>query len=1353
MLTADAWNEAGQPYIQNFSPSVYNGGTQNFSIVQDEQGLIYVGNGWGVLAFDGVSWRLMRIPGQGAVRSLLVSNDRLYAGGVGEFGYFTADKTGRSTYVSLLDDIPAEYRNFKDVYDIIEWNHALFFRTRDTLFRLKEGEISVIETGVEFGRVFVLEDKMYVMQRSEGLMQISDEGMRLLPDGELFADKLVTSMLPYDETGILISTFNSGLFLYDGRGMKRLQSPADLFMREKQVRDGIELQNGFYAYGTGTGVVIIDKAGNICRGVNKAAGLIDELNISLFSDTQGGLWLALNNGIARIELLSPVTRFDDKSGIQSYVSSIIRHDGILYASTDREVLYLDETAFPFPGFKPVSGLATLSWSFLSVADHLLLGTQDGIYKIEKDKATRINSLSAITLHNSLQNSNLVFAGLLDGLAAMRQEDGNWQYLGKIPGISERIYSIVEDESGAFWLGTQTDGVIKIRLSLINNEDMINPETDGNINSIRVAEIMRYGQMNGLPAGPVTPSLIGDRIFFKTIKGLRSFDPVEKVFKPDSTFGDIFADTLSWINSIRNDQHGNAWIVAGNQQKNYTGKLELQPDGSYQWEETPFLRMYDLGRVYFSYPESDGTVWFGGAQGIARYSPVYHKNYHNHFSTIIRKVRGISDDSVYYHGALPDGLTPPQIKYAHNSLRFEFAALSYDDPSRNRYQVKLDGFDAGWSNWSSESKKDYTGLPAGKYIFRVRGKNIYEHLSSEAGFSFIVLHPWYQTGWAYVIYMMIVGSLIFGIVKVRVRHLERKNTELESIIKERTQTLRDQTEKLQNMDELKSRFYANISHELRTPLTLILGPLEERLTVARTKKETDELNVMYRNAKRILRLVVELLDLSRLESGKMKLKAGTGNFIELARGIVMSFATLAEQKNISLHFRATSETESEQVINNLFFDGDKIEKILVNLLSNAFKFTSEDGVVCCKFAISQWGETGGEKLRYAGLVPEAKCLEITISDTGAGIPEAHLPHIFDRFFQVDSTSTREQEGTGIGLALARELVYLHYGRIEVQSRENEGTTFTVRLPLGKDHLLHDEIDSSENHIKQGESLNPDFDFNDHEFERLNNSKRANGEKTEQDIILLVEDNPDVSRYLRRHLETNYSIIEARNGIQGLEKADEFLPDLVISDVMMPKMNGFELCNSIKTKESTSHIPVILLSARSGDQDVLSGLKTGADDYLTKPFSPEQLLARVSNLIDTRRNLRLRFVREGILQPREIAATSVDEQFLHSLMSVIEDNLAVENFSVSELGAKLFTGNRQLHRKVRGLTGKSPAELIRTVRLHRAMHLLEKRAGTVTEIAGQVGFNNLSHFAKVFRDEFGILPSDCLSDLRQKMSDPH
>ncbi len=529
--------------------------------------------------------------------------------------------------------------------------------------------------------------------------------------------------------------------------------------------------------------------------------------------------------------------------------------------------------------------------------------------------------------------------------------------------------------------------------------------------------------------------------------------------------------------------------------------------------------------------------------------------------------------------------------------------------------------------------------------------------------------------------------------------------------------KSEVEKVKEIDSIKSRFFANISHEFRTPLSLILGPINQSLEAIPASEAIEDntevpvkgkhLNVMKRNALRLENLVNQILDLSKLDQGKMKLQVAEGDVIQFLRAMVFSFESLAERKHI--HYR----THFPQSVSGTCFDQDKLEKIVVNLLSNAFKFTPEHGEVS------------------VGVELNERMLKITIADSGNGMDAAEVAKIFDRFYQVEGTS---DQGTGIGLSLVKELVELHRGQISVDSTEGTGTTFKVSLPYRATDFQPGELvaASAETHTKA-------LDMS-HSIAVEQETVMENGTHEDCPIVLIVEDNPDLRQYIAEQLQKDFQLLTAKDGKEGLKIAEAKLPDLIISDVMMPKMNGLELCDAIKTNIKTSHIPVILLTAKAGQDAKIEGLKTGADDYLTKPFDGRELLTRAHNLISQRAALREKFAGELKVRPTAVSLNSMDEQFIQHVMTEIEKNMGNEYYSVEEMAGNIGFSRSQLHRKLKGIIGKSPNQLIREFRLTRAKELLEQKSATVSEIAFEVGYSNLSYFSKSYKEAFGISPSE-------------
>lgn len=540
---------------------------------------------------------------------------------------------------------------------------------------------------------------------------------------------------------------------------------------------------------------------------------------------------------------------------------------------------------------------------------------------------------------------------------------------------------------------------------------------------------------------------------------------------------------------------------------------------------------------------------------------------------------------------------------------------------------------------------------------------------------------------------------------------------------RTREIELEKQHFQELDTMKSHFFANISHEFRTPLTLVMEPIKQVAQKLPNNQDKNLLQMAYRNAGRLLQLINQLLDLSKLEARKMDLYAKEQDFAVLLKGIVMSFESLAIRKNIRLNYVSKQEHLS------LYMDKDKIEKIFYNLLSNAFKFTEEQGEISIL------------------LTEQKKHLEVLVRDNGIGISAEQLPHIFNRFYQNTATAPSEQQGTGIGLALVKALVEMHGGTIQVKSTIKKGTTFTILLPKGKAHLQEHQL-SKDTKVPETEGISSIQLIKDSLWPSSNLvtslSPSDRQDRTDLPIVLIIEDNEDVRFYIKQHLIRSFQIIEAIDGQDGLDKALEHLPDLIISDVMMPQKDGYEVCHILKTDQRSSHIPVILLTAKAAQEEKLKGLETGADDYLVKPFDSQELEVRVRNLIELRRQLRQRFSESPTIQAQAIQTNSVDKAFLEKVVTTIENNFSNEQFSVVFLAKAVGMSRVHLNRKLKALTDQSANKFIQSLRLQKALELLQQKKGNVSEIAFEMGFSSTSYFVKCFKDKYGKTPGAVLEE---------
>ncbi len=650
-----------------------------------------------------------------------------------------------------------------------------------------------------------------------------------------------------------------------------------------------------------------------------------------------------------------------------------------------------------------------------------------------------------------------------------------------------------------------------------------------------------------------------------------------------------------------------------------------------------------------------------------------------------------------------------LSYKMNNITIEYALLNYEASYKNQYKYRLTGQDETWVYARHKTEATYTNLRPGKYKFQVQGANQDGIWNQDGTELYIrIKPPLYARGYAFVFYILllsVIAFLIFNFLKRRAK--------LKMII----EVEKFEKQKAQEIAALKSRFYTNISHEFRTPLTLLVGPLEDTMKINQPDVPMSRklLQIMLRNARRLQRLINQLLDISKLESGNMQLQLVKGNLSGFTRTIASSFLSLAESNNI------TYKIIVEEKVEKVCFDADKTEKIITNLLSNAFKFTRGRGLVEIKLEYRMNLDNGA--------IEEAV---LTVRDSGKGIEAGQISHIFERFYQVSDKDTREAEGSGIGLALTKELVGLMHGNIEVESEPGVGTTFTVIFPVSRE--CFSDIEVAE--LLSGENILSEIDFIGTEESQVN---EENPDFENEKLILIVEDNADLRNYIREQFKSDFRIVEAKNGRSGLEKAMKLLPDLVISDLMMPVMGGVEMCKELKTHPLTNHIPVVMLTAKADKESKMEGLETGADDYIIKPFDAEELTVRVKNLIHQREILRESF-QKNYLHEENKAEASSQYKLLRGIMEVIDRHLGDTEFDLKTLAGELNLSRSQLFRKVRFISDTTPNELLRMIRMKRAAHLLRSSDLNVTQVMYQVGLKNPSHFSNSFKKYFGVNPGE-------------
>ena len=875
-------------------------------------------------------------------------------------------------------------------------------------------------------------------------------------------------------------------------------------------------------------------------------------------------------------------------------------------------------------------------------------------------------------------------------------------------------ALYEDVKGVLWTGTE-EGFSKLNLNGNKNSQ---PAVTWYFNNAANRNSLNYNHVSCFLDDPDE----SDKYIWIGTKG-------GGLNRMDKTTGDFFHLTTKdglpndVVYGILADSAGNIW---GSTNRGIFCLIHSVSKTGDHWQFRNFTKTDGLQDDEFNtgaYAKlANGNLAFGGVNGLNIFNPaeVLVAGYSpgvfitdllvNNEALAPNDKTGILQQSIEQTKSIT-------LNWLQDILTLEFSSLDFTAPGQNKYRYQLAGVDKDWVESGNRRTATYLHLPPGNYVFKVEGSNSQGIWSDKiAELHIAVLPPWWRSWWAYLCYALLVGLCIWAYLRFTLNRARLKaQLNFEQL----------EAKRVKELDTIKTQLYTNITHEFRTPLTIILG-MAQQIVNKPGEYFNSGMDMIIRNGKNLLKLVNEMLDLSKLETGKMSLQLINGDMINFLRYIAESFHSLAESQHKQLHFLSDIDTL------HVAYDPEKIRQIVSNLLSNALKFTPEKGNIY--ISVTEYTVTG--RADKIGLV-------IKVKDTGIGIPESQLQHIFDRFYQSDNSHTRKAEGTGIGLALTKELVKLMEGEITVKSPpsgSNKGSEFTVSLPLIKvvDRGEPDDVPL----------LKISYD---HTTASENKTVITNGHNATNPLILLVEDNADVVAYTASCLP-DYRLAVGKDGKEGFEIAKEIIPDLIITDVMMPFVDGFELCKLLRSDEHTSHIPIIMLTAKADIESRLQGLSTGADAYLEKPFNKEELSIRINKLLELRKNLQQYYLKKAGLadvaqSPAVLAATSEmtlsdkrEDEFVKKVREVIELHLTETDFSVEQLCKSVFMSYSQLNRKLDALTGCSPNKFIRMIRFNKAKELLTDPSNGIASVAMDCGYNDPGYFARIFKQEHGVTPQE-------------
>nr|WP_319509536.1 two-component regulator propeller domain-containing protein [uncultured Draconibacterium sp.] len=863
------------------------------------------------------------------------------------------------------------------------------------------------------------------------------------------------------------------------------------------------------------------------------------------------------------------------------------------------------------------------------------------------------------------------------------------------------YDLLADTKSNLWIGTVYGAIYKIHIPT----GQITKRETSDLAALDISNTIHYFWENS-----------SGEVWIGTNKGILIYNPESTSFK---TFNPDGVLTGKSIYSVIQDANKQIWIATNN------GLFLYNPE-----QNTARNFLYSDGiQSNLFYPKSVaqdvmGNIYFGGPNGITKINPNNIKLNDRKPFTIINEITTKDNRTIYPVYSKNHEIEEVIFRPGENTLRFSFSADNYLMPEKNRYKYRLVNYYDDWIDIGNEGSVLLTSVKPGEYIFEVKACNndgIWNETPTQLKFE--IKKYWYNSNLAYVVYFLFLATLTYFIARFYLSQLKLKR----AVMLEK-----QQRENEEQMHEMKLKFFTNISHEFRTPLTLISWPLKRLMNAENiTKEQREELDVVNRNSNRLLQLINQLIDIRKLEKEKSKLNISRTNIIDFTKELQKGFSVEAKSREISFLF------ESPHSVVEIEADLEKLDTILYNLLSNAYKYVADKGQVKVSIAKNKINAstTYSNQLSFGEILVD-EFIEISIEDNGAGIDNEDLLKIFTRFEQGKQTERKDlnrAKGSGLGLAMCKDFTLLHHGKITVQSERGKGSRFTVHLPVKQkaQKVLFD----SHQEIK---NLN---------LEQNSKTQIKNKVKPEEwNQILIVEDNPDFRKFISKYLNQYYQIQSASDGKEALQMLKKHNIDVIVSDVMMPEMDGFELCSIVKTQIETSHIPVILLTALSSSENLIAGLDKGADAYLTKPFDEEVLVKQIENIIAQRRRIQENFSKQFIGKDT-IEVGSLDNFFLNKVRDVIEKNLTEESFSMEALAEELMISRSKLHRKIKSLSGITTSEFVNLVRIKKAVELITTENYRFNEVAYLVGFSSQSYFNRCFKKVYNVTPKEYFSEPKE------
>jgi len=1304
------YSEIGLPYTEVFDSVKHQGTAINWGLAQNHNGLVYCGNGRGLSEWDGERWTLYPTPNKTVIFSVSPwVDERLYVGTTNDIGYYAADEKGQLVYFSLIADWPAEQRQFGAVLSTAANAHGVMFVTQQFLLFWDGHTVqTLVQAPQPQQKVFALGNSfIYQAKHSDVLYRISDQLEVQKTEWSLPQGANVQAIFLNQQQQLIVITAQAGIFIQHGTVLQQI-------IAAKELGDSVELSNGiqasdgyYYVTSSNAGLFIFDENLQLLRHYSKEDNLGSDTFYGLMEDQQGSIWLA---GILKIVRLSPphvysLFRVEGESRLSNRMALL--QDKVTIAGEGIYQFSPSLSPFQTRSFKQLLPDQRQYWDFVEYQGHVVYAGMGGIYtqEIAEDGAPKpLHQLITADRGRSLwvdKDKNQLYAGTSEGLFHIQRHQHQWQY-SKVPGINADIIGLAMDTQGGVWAGTPAQ-----LLYYLSPPRLVDTSPS----------IRQFSAADGLGANNVMPFRLSSGVVIGTNDGVMTFaSDRQPPLQFAKGYPSVFTTPQQDVFRLYEDQQGRIWYRIGQ----HTGFAQQNVAGEWQAHEGLFQRFVKNSYKGFV-STAPNTLWFVMTEGL-----IYRINLQRMQSPppqgklAIRQVINLDTEETISGGLGQNTL--PELDQQHNSMRFYFALAEFANHNPSLYRHRLIGSDyQQWSPWSSESYKDFTLLRGADYRFELEAKDGWGRVVSAAT-RFTVKPPWYLSNAAISIYLacsilLLLLSAWLG-QKWRNQKLLQQKRVLELEVASRTQDVLAKSQELQQQHAVKERFFTNVSHEFRTPLTLTIEPLKSLLTdhEQHLPEEGKALaSTALNNAKIMLVLIGQVLDMNRLEAGKLPLHVNQYDIAALLRNLQQRFSVWAAQQGQVI--------DCENCENPLlvYMDLDQIDKCVANLLTNAIKYSGRDS----RITLALHANNGD--------------VVVTVSDNGVGIGLAEQPHVFERFYQGKAAEHAAQPGTGIGLALVKELVALHHGNVDLHSKRGEGCTFTLHLKKGKAHFTAEQLSESSGADISGRltslpappsSLLP-----------LPLNQQTNDDIT---TLLIVDDNAELRHFMSIKLANTYRIIEAENGDLGFVAACEYLPDLIISDVMMPGISGLALCKKVKANPATQSIPVILLTAKASKREVVEGFSAGADDYLTKPFDTSELVMRVNALLNGRKQIRQDMAFEQSSKVLHIDKVST---FTQQFSQLVVKHLNKPHLSVEYLADLLHMTSKTLTRKCNKELGVPPLAFITQIRMHHACNLLSEGKLSISDIAYALGFESLAYFSKNFKKHTGKSPTEFSQSVHQ------